>query len=427
MAARVSRRVWLLAAVAAALGVAVAWPTRSARAPALDWTLPALAEITRLEIRQTGREPVVVERSPAGWRVGGAALDPYVEEALQSAFGAPVRVDLARPLDPAEVTRYGLGEHAPAVTLVSGAGPVVIQIGKVVDGRRTFITSSAHPGEIFRATANLRQVFDRPAESWPDRRLFDVTDADIATVTSARGPTVDWRATRARPDAPWQLVEPAAAPVDGESVAAVVHTLVSARATRFIEGPITAERTVTATTFGGRVVSLALSAPHPDGSVDVRVPQPTLFAQLPAHLATFLRFDLGAVRERRVFLVDPAEVVAVDVQGPAPATLVRDASGWRLRSGGADRALTEAEAEAALGALVAIRAAGEPPAPAEAFAEAFLRVVVRTRDDRQLGLIVGAPYNGGARFAKTSDDARPPFVLGASTVARLAALVPPAE
>lgn len=416
-------------------GIALTRPAPQQERP--TFALPALAAVERIEIQRTGQRDVALLREGATWTVSGAPIDPYALAALEAALAAPVGADQAVALAGADEDAFGVGEHALTVTIVSGAGQRTVRIGKGQGDRRTFVRP-LDEAVIYRARADLRTAFDRPATHWRERRLFNRTPDEIAVLSSTVGERLDWSARRASPEAPWVLGAGAAGATGGaaageagaieagqEEINAVANTLATAQAHDFAP-PGTPLRTVAmlhAQTFAGESFGLALGPAAEDGSRPARVAGGEAVAIVPRHLAVFLAARAFDLRERRLFEVEWTAVVEVVIGGTPPIRLVREGGGWRMVTApGAQgtQPVPTVAVEGWLSGLLGLRAAGFPEAvPADAFAAPVARVGLLLSGDRQIELEIGAPWRGGAHFARTSDRPARVVVIGAGALVAL--------
>lgn len=383
----------------------------------IDFRLPPLAQIEGLRITRTGQPPVTLRRAGGRWSVQGDPIDPYALDALTEAMGDPVGADLAVPAEGAELDDYGLGEHA--VTVAVDGGPT-LRIGRVVDGRRTFVWPVDGP-RILRLRADLGRVFHRPAAHWPDRRLAALDFADVAELTVSRGEALDWRARRPGPDAPWRLLHPPGLEAGQQEIGAVLGALVTARAERFVPPADGFEPTATlsGSTFDGGAFSIAL-APGEGGTLRARLPERARLAVIPKHQAVFLDVRAADLRERRIFgglAVDALDGVAIG--GPDPLRAARGPDGrWRLSAPRETGPLDGPAVDGWLSALVGLRAVGFVERPDRgAFAEAW--PVALKAGDAAVQLEVGAPFGNGARLVRRIGAEGPAMVLGASGLATL--------
>lgn len=382
--------------------------------------LPALAGLDRIEIRRTGQRDVTLTRAGPTWTVDGAPVDAYALADLEAALAEPVGADQAVPLARADEDAFGVGEHALTVTLGGEAGARTVRIGKSVDDRRTFVRP-LDEAVIYRARADLRQAFDRPATHWRERRLFERTIDEVAALTSTVGERVDWSARRAGPEAAWQMTAPEGVEGGQDEIGAVANTLATAQARDFAPAgtvmPVVS--TLVAETFGGESFGLALGPVAEDGSMPVQVIGSSAVAIVPRHLALFLAARASDLRERRVFEAEVNAVIGVVIAGTPPIRLVRAEGRWRMTSP-SDQAVPAVAVEGWLSGLLGLRVAGFPDVvPADAFASPVHRLGLLLLGDRQVELEVGAEWRGGARFARTSDRPARVVVLAAGTLAGL--------
>lgn len=382
--------------------------------------LPALGELDRIDITRTGQRDVSLVREGTRWTVSGAPIDPYALADLEAALRTPVGADQAIALGDADADAFGLSEHALTVTLHRGPTSRTVRIGKALDAGRTFVRPLDEE-TIYRARADLRTAFDRPATHWRERRLFTREPNEIATLASTVGERVDYRAARATLDTPWQLTEPAGVEAGQQEIDSVANTLATAQASDFAPKgtPLVVVSTLAAETFTGERFGLELGPARDDGTVLARALGSEPIVVLPRHLAVFLTARASDLRERRVFEVEPAAVVAVLIAGTPSIRLERTDGRWRMVEPG-PQPVPAGVVEGWLTGLLALRAAGFPEAvPDDAFRAPVHRLVLRLDGDRQVELVIGAPWRGGAHFARTSDRPERVMVLGAGMLTAL--------
>jgi len=415
----IDRRVAVLLVVDVVLLAAIGLTRPGGSAPEpIPFRLPALTELTGLEIARTGQPKVALKRGADGWTAAGDPMDPTALQALTESLEQPLGADLAINIVGAELDDYGLGEQAITVRFSGpGAPSAPVRIGRVVDGRRTFVWPVGD-GRIYRLRADLGRVFERPAMRWPDQRLVSVGIEALAELNMTRGGALNWRARREAADTPWVLDHPPALVVGQDEVGAVAATLVTARAEGF-EAPdgFEAAAVLEARTFDGRTFAVALR-PDRQGSLLARIPGRRQLVRVPRHQAVFLDVRAGDLRERRVFGLEmTADAVdGIAIAGTEPLRLARDEAGrWRMQAPRAAGPLPEAGVERWLSAVVGLRVVGfADPVAADAFA-APQRIDFDV-DGRQVTLELGALFGNGARLARRLDRPQRVFVLGASAL-----------
>lgn len=377
-----SRRVVMLAAICAALwGLSFIEPGVSST-PSIAFTLPALADMQRIELRAPGQDAVVLARRGDAWFVGDAPLERHAQAALQKAFTQPTPMDARVEGEPAQ---YGL----MAQTLTATLGETTIRIGKVVDGRHTFIQTQ--DGDIYRARGNLRRLLDRPAHTWPERRIFALPDDGVTGLALSKGERVIWSFEKT--GEAWAFTQ-GGRRLDARQAAGLAHMLATLRVERFV--PPTEFAVVTRvslqTVAGPRTLALgALEGRSALGRVEGR---PAVF-RVPKPIIELLDLPASALEDRRLFTGDPATVTAMQIGG---LRVARDAPGWRA-------------------ALMQLTALSTPSVvPPDAFADPEVALILE-RADAPWTLTLGAPYQRGARYARTSDGQT--VILGPATLREL--------
>lgn len=407
-----ARRILVLAALCAALGV-IALASRPAALqlpPTVE--LPAFAELSRFEIARTGQPKVVLTRVGDAWRVGDAPADPHAIEAIAAALATPVALDPLATSD--DLGRYALTDDALTVDFGDGARWL---LGKVGGGRHTF---ARRPGAslVYRARANLRRAFDRPAAKWRQHTLFvGRVAADVARLEMRRGEVAAWAATRVDAEAEWRFEHPKSDDAGQAELHAVANTLATAKAERFASD--TDFRAVTrlmATGFDGTRFGLDLGPREKDGSARVRRASDGVVAVLPNHLMTFLDVSASELRDRRVFRFADDDLLGIRF---GDVTLERrDDAWWATRPRAV--ALNADAAKLLTDAVVYLRAAGFPQAPpAQAFDQPHGTLHLRLKDERTLTLTIGERYGDKARLARASDRPERVFALAEGMVERL--------
>lgn len=378
-----SRRILILAGITGALAALSALDPTPPVAPIIELTLPALDALDAIEVHQPPDAPIRLERRGAAWFVGDAPVDRHVQQQLGEVFQAPIPMD-ARVDDP-DPSRYGLTDRTLTVTL----GATTIRVGKVVDGRQTFIRTA--DGAIYRARANLRSVLDRPAHTWPERRIFSGTAADVGALALEQAGRARW-AVRREGDG-WAIAEGRGA-VDVEQAEGLAHMLATLRAERFVKPtPFTPALTVKLRL--GDADEVLEIGPLDGLTAPARVVGRDTAFLIAKSVVQLLDIPREALVDRRIYVGDPAAVTAMVI---GQARIAPDSPKWR-------------------GELLALRALSLPDsAPADAFAKVEVGLEVFAGEQRW-ALELGAAYGQGARFARTSDGRV--LILGPATLREL--------
>lgn len=377
-----SRRVLILAAICAALAALTLIEQGVATAPQITFTLPALAQISRIELRAPGEEPVVMTQRGDAWFVGDAPLERHAYTALAKAFARPVPMDARVEGEPAQ---YGL----MAQTLTATLGETTIRIGKVVDGRHTFI--QAPDKNIYRARSNLRRLLDRPAHTWPERRVFALPDDGVTGVALSKGQRTAWSV--ARTGGKWTFVS-GGRRLDSDRAAGVAHMLATLRIERFVPPSDFAvvTRVVLQTIAGPRTLELGAVE---DRSALGRLVGRAVAFRVPKAIIDLLDVPASALEDRRLFSGDAAQVTAMQF---GEVRVLRDGPGWRP-------------------AVMQLTALSMPAVtPPGAFADPELALIFESGDARWT-LSLGASYARGARYGRTSDGDT--VILGPATLREL--------
>jgi len=419
------RRVWILATVVALLiGVSVMGADDDAGLGPIDYTLPAIADIVEVKIER-GDQDLVLRQAQGRWSIipGDHALDEQARRDLIDTLSVPVLMDQTIQVGESTTARLGLGEESTRISLKTKTGMKRFRVGKLVDGRHTFI---APVGETvsYRARANLPGVFQRPLALWRNRQLFDRKYGDMAAVERRLGERLVWRAERAGPEAPWKLTQPEGMDAGQREVDAVANTLATLRADGFL-GEIDDHKpsyTIMGESFDGAKFGLALE-PTTGPLIRGRKMPGDTFVALPRSRVLFLDAQISDLRNRRLFDLSPEGIRELVIPRTPPLHLKRDGQGgWRVVTAGRETPADGTRADDFVTWVAQLRTAGFPATvPGDAFAETAEAAVIRDEKDRQTTLILGAEYRNGARFVRTSARPDEVYILSPGSLARLGA------
>jgi hypothetical protein len=409
-----SHRVPILSSLCLVFSLLLLWQSGSPDTSAIEYRLPPLSEIASIEVTRTNRVPVSLNFLDGHLVIGErqSAGDLVAQKQLSKAFENSIGMDLSIGRN-ARADRYGLSEHSITVSIRSKTSQIAhFRLGKVIDNQRTFI-EDVGTGNIYRAQADLREVFDRPIFTWRERRLFPQHDyKDIRSIQMNHKGNAAWKVSRDNSKSHWKAVSPDTVEVGQREVDAIANTLASAQAISLVQDDIfVPTRTLHATTFDGTNLILKLGLSRKDGSVQVRTQRGDLVL-LPRHQNIFLQATLDDLRNRRIFDHSSEQVRAVSLAGADSVQLTFN-EGWFLVSPGPRTLLKRQVSDSFLEALTSLKGSGF--GSVEAFGTVAFSVTLRLEDNSIEVLELGAPFGKG-RYARRRSKPNRVLVLPASAI-----------
>ena len=205
----------------------------------LDYELPVIDEIVRVELQREG-ETIVLEQNDGAWRmtqpVDFAVADRRVE-AISEAFAGSHAVLLSRGEDRATA----LGMDDGLVAQIEGADGTTFhaRIGASPDESDSTWIWPDGESTLYRVGVDLRAVFDFPSDDFRDDRIFDLESADVTGLELVSGgQTV--MVERADSDSDWELTQPAGVQIDPTLVNRIVNGMARLVSVEFADD-VTAE------------------------------------------------------------------------------------------------------------------------------------------------------------------------------------------
>lgn len=395
------------------LGIANLMGQGAQQSNSILFTLPSIDGITAVDIRRTGQADITLALNEK-WAIApdSAEVDPDALAGLLTLFDAPIPMDYATS-DNETPEQYGISEHSITVHMRKGKELIsAFRVGKVVDGRRTFI-QDLQTERIYRAQADLRSIFDRPTFDWRNRRFFRKTFAEIQAIERIEGTRTRWHIARDENGASWSAISPKGIEVGQREADAIANTLATAEAIALgTQETFSSQFILQARTFSRESLTLEIGVEHGDGTIDVRVPGGPVM-KLPRHQKIFLLAQAEDLRNRRVFDLDPQSVVGVSLAGPEALILTKNTDGWAITSPSPQTSLPRGQADAFLEALLSLKALGF--GSAEQFGQVEDILVIRGRDDRILTLEIGAIFGQG-RYARLKERPNRVFIMPLSAI-----------
>jgi len=378
----------------------------------IGYKLPKFEEVTFISVERTGQPRTELFRKDGTWTVNGseAPIDPHALKKIAEAMANSVKMDMEIGRPPS-LSEYGLSEHAITLSF-QGASRQRIRIGKVVNDRTTFIRDE-ESGLVYRAQTNLRGAFDRPAQSWRKRQVFDVRFEEVRSLQSERMDQVIWQVSRADHTSPWRFEIPRGMAAGQKEIGAVANTLVTASAQEFSEAKnLAVERVRLSFTTAKQRFGLALGKRTPNGGVQAQalqwsgsklLPTGPVFV-LPRHQAIFLEPSASDLRNRRLFRFSSDQVEGVRVLQPHPLELRRKGVQWTLMSGSETKSLRRELGDLYTERLSTLRAVSVPSKiPKDAFKTPFGTATIKLEDGRLVRARIGNGFGSG-RYVQIDDD-----------------------
>ncbi len=272
------------------------------------------ASVTALEVTLAdGKSARVVRAGASDWRLESPVAYPADAETVERALHALSKVQSTATISPAPVdlAPFGLGAAGHALRVFTGPGePKELVVGGPTPiGGGKYLSLGSDPSRVFAVEGGDLYGLSPTLVELRDKRLLHTAagSADELTVR-VRG---DLIARAKRSDAGWQLVEPEAAPGDGEKIRRTLEELSLARATDFADSPGKLEA------YGLAKPELELWIHAPDGEERLALGR--------ADGKTWLRRNEDPV----LLAVNPAVIIAVpahafDYRGKRVLTLESD-------------------------------------------------------------------------------------------------------
>lgn len=418
------RRVWVLGSIVSVLGlIALLSAGDDARYTRITYTLPALKDVLEIKVER-GAQTLTLTQINGEWLIepGNHALDKQARRELIGTLSASVMMDQSLRAAELDAAKLGLGPQAPWINLKTKEKVVRFQMGKLVDGRHTFI-SPANEEVAYRARANLQGVFGRPFDLWRDRVLFERQYRDMAAVERRQGDRLVWRAERADPKSPWRLVTPAGLDAGQKEIDAVANTLATLRADGFLGATHDHAPTYSlmGQAFDGARFGIALESTN-GPQIRGRVIPGDAFVSLPRSQVSFLDAQASDLRNRRLFDLAAQDIRELVIPRTPRLHLRRTEAGdWNVIIGGRPTPADADRVNAFVEWIVQIRSAGFPArVPADAFTETAEAVLIRDARERQITVYLGREYRNGAHFVRTSSRPETAYILSPTALGRLA-------
>lgn len=221
--------------VLAALGGYAWWSNKHPAAPDASTATPAAPKILTIpadqiqtvRVAKTGGDPVILQRTGDGWKVGPLSAD---QDAVNSLTGAlsPLTSDRLIDEHPASLTTFGLDTPGFEVdiTTMDGKTQKVLFGLDTVSGSDTYVKVDSDP-KVYTVFSGTKTSFDKTPNDLRDKRLLTLHQDKITSVTlNAKGAGVEFSKNAG---GEWQITKPRALRADGPSVDDLVAKLKDAK------------------------------------------------------------------------------------------------------------------------------------------------------------------------------------------------------
>lgn len=401
--------------------------------------LPTLSskEVEKITITKSGTTVEMERVGPiaAAAPDGGAAPDPtwrIVKPVAYAADKASVKTLLER-LEKMSVSaepiskktdwhdeKFGVGDKTGTKIVLIGAGGKTIAeliLGKS-DGGRTFLRK---PGEdaVHQATGIMAYAFDKKADDWRDKIIFDLKDDQIAKV-EIRGAETIVLARDAKDAVKWTAESPAGLKLDNAKAQSVARTFAGLRAKEFGTEKLDAagldkpETAVVAHTKDGKSHTLLIGKKKGQHDVFVkRADADTIFV-IGSWQADQLNKKVADLREKEPIIAKPAgaDVHRIAITTAAGKTSIERTGpeSWRMSAPVAQDADTQgvqaifAEVQK-MNVPETTHGGKEKHAEYELDAKKGVRVELSGKDGKRLtAFVIGKEDKGQTYVRKVGDD-----------------------
>lgn len=296
------------------------------------------ADMTRIEIRRSGAEPVVLERSGDAWKMQAPQPVRTDEEAASALAGALSEFTWERLIEEkaGDLQTYGLASPAVEVKLETKGGKSrTVQIGDEMPVGGAYYAKLAGDPRVFSVPSGTHSALDKTWQDLRDKRLLIFEAADLTGVeTYTKGRTASF--TR-NPQKEWQITAPRQMRADNWAIEELLTKLREARLTP--ASPEEEKNAAAAFAAAPRVGIVTLQMPSGAQSLEVRKRGEEYLARSSAvegvwsvskELGDAIAKSVEEYRARKVFdfgFSDPTKVVVRD-GGKTLALTRKDGKWW---------------------------------------------------------------------------------------------------
>lgn len=198
------------------------------------------ASVTALELALAdGKSARLVRAGASDWRLESPVAYPADPETVERALHALSKIQSTATISPApaDLAQFGLGDAGHKLRVWTGEGePKELVVGGVTPvGGGKYLSLGSDPARVFTVDSGDLYGLVPTLIELRDKRLLRAATGSVDELTvRVRGELV---AHAKRSDTGWQIVEPEAAPGDGDKIQRTLDELALARATDFADSP----------------------------------------------------------------------------------------------------------------------------------------------------------------------------------------------
>jgi hypothetical protein len=247
-------------------------PVSASAAPAI--LKVSLPDITELEIKKKGSEPVAIKKAADGkWEITEPKTYPADQDAVIGVLSSLAYLNADRLVEEKAGDRKQYGLESPAVEL---------DVSQKSQGTRQLLLGDDTPagGDVYVAVANDPRVFtiasynktslDKTLNDLRDKSLISLNPDKVSQVElMQKGKTIEFDRTKDG----WQILKPSSSSADSNAVNDLVHSLTSARM------DLTATEAGAAFAHGTPIATAKLTGDTGTQTLDVRKDKDSYYAK----------------------------------------------------------------------------------------------------------------------------------------------------
>jgi hypothetical protein len=184
------------------------------------------ADVTELEIKRKGAEPVTVKKTGGNWQITGPKPYPADQEAVTSILSTLSLLNADRVVEDKAADRKQYGLDAPAVEVdISGKGTRQLLLGDDTPAGGDVYAALASDPRVFTISSYNKTSLDKSLNDLRDKSLVTLNPDNVSRVELIKkGEDIEFDRTKDG----WQMLKPSAA-ADSSAVNDLVRSVTNAR------------------------------------------------------------------------------------------------------------------------------------------------------------------------------------------------------